>query len=139
MKKQSCKKYVIAYLVSVALFTFGVLTITVLWSLFALFPVFLIAGIVLFVGTTMFLIINKLKTVKKRNVFYICGYIVGVAMIIGGLYRSYWVENYGVYTGFMGGLGEYLFGLFIAGLGAVIAICLTVVAVAKNKNRKNKH
>jgi hypothetical protein len=99
MKIQPRTKYVIAYLVSLFFIVFGFLIITIFWSLFMLFPVFLITGIVLFIGTTIFLIVSKLKSIKKRNVFYICGYTTGLAMIVGGLYRSYWVENYGVYTG----------------------------------------
>lgn len=138
MKK---KHLIYLYSASVFLFVLGVIFFISVIDWWGLSVILLIIGIGLFTGTTVYYITCKIKSSKKRIIFYICDYILSLGLLLIGIGSQIYAENYKEYGGFMPGLdalGDWIGNVFCIVLGLIIVIGITgSIIVRKTVNKKH--
>lgn len=137
MKK---KHLIYLYSASVFLLVLGVIFFISVIDWWGLSVILLIIGIGLFTETTVYYITRKIKSLKKRIIFYICGYILSLGLLFRGVASQIYAENYKEYGGFMPGLdalGDWIGNIFSIVLGLIIITGITVsIIIRKTVNKK---
>lgn len=122
--------YLFFYLVSIALFVSGIHLVAGDFDVAGL--LLLGIGFFLFVGTTSYIVSEKMKSRKSRTIFFVCCLTLSFGLVLAGIGYTTYVQHYKVYAGDMpmfAELSDGIGGLCIAAIGVIAIMAIAGVSV----------